>query len=118
MRKRRRFLSIRILTILTLPISKFRCAQLSESLDSGGNHNDHSCDSSGGGNGGKDELLASYQKLIDEQQEQMTVLQLEVEELGTKATFSAHLKEAYSLLKKKFDENELALEEIGKQLQE
>ena len=105
---------------MTLPISKFRCAQLSESLDSGGNHNDHSCDSSGnGGNGnGKDELLASYQKLIDEQQEQMTVLQLEVEELGTKATFSAHLKEAYSLLKKKFDENELALEEIGKQLQE
>ncbi|XP_017463647.1 PREDICTED: protein RUFY3-like, partial [Rhagoletis zephyria] len=53
-----------------------RCAQLSESLDSGGNHNDHdhdhNCDSSG-----KDELLASYQKLIDEQQEQMTVLQLE-----------------------------------------
>lgn len=48
----------------------------------------------------------------------MTVLQLEVEQLTTKATFSAHLKEAYSLLKKKFDENELALEEIGKQLQE
>lgn len=63
-------------------------------------------------------MLADYQKLIDEQQEQMTQMQLEIEDLTTKSSYSAHLKEAYSLLKKKFDENELALEEIGKQLQE
>lgn len=64
------------------------------------------------------EQLADYQKLIDEQQEQMTQMQLEIEDLKIKSSFNSNLKEAYSLLKKKFEENELALEEIGKQLQD
>ena len=45
-------------------------------------------------------------------------MQLKIEDLKTKSSFNSHLKEAYTLLKKKFEENELALEEIGKQLQE
>ena len=48
----------------------------------------------------------------------MTQMQLEIEDLKMKGSFNAHIKEAYNLLKKKFDENELALEEVGKQLQE
>lgn len=64
------------------------------------------------------ELLQNYQLLIDEQQEQMTRMQLELEEFKSKSTYSNHLREAFDLLKKKHEENELSLEEIGKQLQE
>lgn len=62
--------------------------------------------------------MVNYQKLIDEQQEQMTQMQLEIEDLQMKCSLNTNIKEAYNLLKKKYDENELALEEIGKQLQE
>ena len=64
------------------------------------------------------ELAENYQRIIDEQQEQMTRMQLELDTARIKQSEQIHFQEAYNLLKKKFDENELALEEIGKQLQE
>ena len=64
------------------------------------------------------ELTENFQRIIDEQQEQMTRMQLELDSVRVKQSEQVHIKEAYNLLKKKFDENELALEEIGKQLQE
>ena len=64
------------------------------------------------------ELTENFQRIIDEQQEQMTRMQLELDSVRVKQSEQVHIQEAYNLLKKKFDENELALEEIGKQLQE
>ncbi|KAH7645903.1 run domain containing protein [Dermatophagoides farinae] len=64
------------------------------------------------------ELAENYQRIIDEQQEQMTRMQLELDTARIKQSEQIHFQEAYNLLKKKFDENELALEEIGKQLQD
>ncbi|OTF70282.1 RUN domain containing protein [Euroglyphus maynei] len=64
------------------------------------------------------ELAENFQRIIDEQQEQMTRMQLELDTVSVKQSEQLHLQEAYNLLKKRFDENELALEEIGKQLQD
>lgn len=63
-------------------------------------------------------MAENFQRIIDEQQEQMTRMQLELDTVSVKQSEQLHLQEAYNLLKKRFDENELALEEIGKQLQE
>lgn len=63
-------------------------------------------------------MLESYQKMIDEQQEQLKQLHSKIEDFQMQKSMNLHLKESYNLLKKKYDENELALEEIGKQLQE
>ena len=64
------------------------------------------------------DLLDNYQKLVDEQQHQIKQLQNEIDDFQMQRSLNLHLKEAYNLLKKKYDENELSLEEIGKQLQE
>lgn len=48
----------------------------------------------------------------------MTTMKLQIETLRQQVAATSNLKEAHNLLKKKYDENEVALEEIGKQLQE
>ena len=64
------------------------------------------------------EWRTTLQKLIDEQQEQITSLQHQLEGVQKTATQSLHLKKDNELLRKKCLEYELSLEEIGKSLQE
>ncbi len=64
------------------------------------------------------EWRTTLQKLIDEQQEHITSLQSELENLKSTASEALRMKKDYSLLQKKCSEYELSLEEIGKQLQE
>jgi CYTH domain-containing protein len=64
------------------------------------------------------EWRTTLQKLIDDQQEYITSLQSELENLKLTASEAFKMKKDYSLLQKKCSEYELSLEEIGKQLHE
>lgn len=63
-------------------------------------------------------MVDNYKRLIDEQDEKIKSMQSELNNYKLQSTRNSHLLEAHNLLKKKFDDNELALEEIGKKYQE
>ena len=64
------------------------------------------------------EWRTTLQKLIDEQQEQITSMQHQMEDLKRTASQSIQIKKDNEILRKKCVDYELSLEEIGKQLQE
>ncbi|KAI7688085.1 RUN and FYVE domain-containing protein 2 [Sarcoptes scabiei] len=64
------------------------------------------------------DMVDNYKRLIDEQDEKIKSMQSELNNYKLQSTRNSHLLEAHNLLKKKFDDNELALEEIGKKYQD
>ena len=64
------------------------------------------------------EWRTTLQKLIDEQQEQITSMQHQMEDLKRTASESVQIKKDNEILRRKCNEFELSLEEMGKQLQE
>lgn len=60
----------------------------------------------------------SLKQIVDEQQEQMTKLQTELDEMRVNSAEYNKLKRDYQLLSKKCSEYELSLEEVGVQLRE
>ena len=64
------------------------------------------------------EWRTTLQKLIDEQQEQITSMQHQMEDLKRTASHSVQIQKDNEILRKKCKELELSLEEMGKQLQE
>ena len=64
------------------------------------------------------EWRTTLQKLIDEQQEQVTHLQQQLERMRLASSESLRVQNENQILKKKCFEYELSLEEVGKQLQE
>ncbi|RWS06562.1 RUN and FYVE domain-containing protein 2-like protein [Dinothrombium tinctorium] len=64
------------------------------------------------------EWRISLQSIVDEQQEQITALETELEELKFKRSDFDNLRKEFSELQKKCSDYELSLEEIGGQLKE
>ena len=64
------------------------------------------------------EWRTTLQKLIDEQQEQITALQQQLEHMRHTNNESLKVQNENQMLRKKCSDYELSLEEIGKSLQE
>lgn len=64
------------------------------------------------------EWRTSLKQLVDDQQEQLTALQLEIEEAKANCSDYYKLKKEFTLLQTKCSEYELSLEELGVQLRE